>query len=69
MEIAQVNLPVGSADLGDDRADAAEGGLRCAGPGQASTGAASAMTLFVNWAVKPFSMALLAWIFVRQALR
>ncbi len=26
-----------------------------------------AVTLFVNWAVKPFSMALLAWIFIRQA--
>ena len=24
------------------------------------------MTLFINWAVKPFSMALLAWIFVRH---
>ena len=24
------------------------------------------VTLFVNWLVKPFSMALLAWIFVRQ---
>src|SRR3989304_10111611 len=24
------------------------------------------VTLFVNWAVKPFSMALLGWIFVRQ---
>ena len=24
------------------------------------------VTLFVNWAVKPFSMALLAWLFVRQ---
>ena len=24
------------------------------------------VTLFVNWAVKPFSMALLAWIFLRQ---
>ena len=24
------------------------------------------MTLFVNWAVKPFSMALLAWIFIRH---
>jgi ACR3 family arsenite transporter len=24
------------------------------------------VTLFINWAVKPFSMALLAWIFVRQ---
>ena len=24
------------------------------------------ITLFVNWAVKPFSMALLAWVFVRQ---
>lgn len=25
-----------------------------------------AVTLFVNWAVKPFSMALLGWIFIRQ---
>jgi ACR3 family arsenite transporter len=25
-----------------------------------------AVTLFINWAVKPFSMALLAWVFVRQ---
>ena len=24
------------------------------------------VTLFVNWAVKPFSMAILAWVFVRQ---
>ena len=24
------------------------------------------VTLFVNWLVKPFSMALLAWIFIRQ---
>jgi len=24
------------------------------------------VTLFVNWAIKPFSMALLAWVFVRQ---
>jgi len=25
-----------------------------------------AVTLFINWGVKPFSMALLAWIFIRQ---
>jgi ACR3 family arsenite transporter len=25
------------------------------------------VTLFVNWAIKPFSMALLAWIFIRHA--
>lgn len=25
------------------------------------------ITLFINWAVKPFSMALLAWIFIRHA--
>jgi ACR3 family arsenite transporter len=24
------------------------------------------VTLFINWAVKPFSMALLAWLFIRQ---
>jgi len=27
------------------------------------------VTLFVNWLVKPFSMALLAWLFVRQLFR
>lgn len=26
------------------------------------------VTLFINWAVKPFSMALLGWIFIRQVL-
>ena len=31
-----------------------------------STGEGIGVTLFVNWAVKPFSMALLAWIFIRQ---
>jgi ACR3 family arsenite transporter len=25
------------------------------------------ITLFVNWAIKPFSMALLAWVFLRHA--
>jgi ACR3 family arsenite transporter len=27
------------------------------------------ITLFINWAVKPFSMALLGWIFIRHAFR
>jgi len=64
-EVASVNLPVGVliwlmivpmlmrfyfGALGQVRAHA-----RCIG-----------VTLFVNWAVKPFSMALLAWIFVRH---
>ncbi len=36
MEVAQVNLPVGAADLGDDHPDAAEGRLRRAAPGAAA---------------------------------
>ncbi|CAN7270481.1 ACR3 family arsenite efflux transporter [Rhizobacter sp. LjRoot28] len=65
MEVAQVNLPVGVliwvmiipmllkidfAALGQVKAHARGIGV----------------TLFINWAVKPFSMALLGWIFVRQ---
>ena len=65
MEIAQVNLPVGlliwvmivpmllKVDFG------ALGQVRRHWRGMG-------VTLFVNWAVKPFSMALLAWVFVRQ---
>lgn len=65
LEVAQVNLPVGVliwvmiipmllkidfAALGQVRAHARGIGV----------------TLLVNWAVKPFSMALLGWFFVRQ---
>jgi ACR3 family arsenite transporter len=65
IEVAQVNLPVGVliwlmivpmlmridfGALGQVRAHARGIGV----------------TLFVNWAVKPFSMALLAWLFVRH---
>ncbi len=65
MEVAQVNLPVGLliwimiipmllkidfAALGQVKAHARGIGV----------------TLFINWAVKPFSMALLGWIFVRH---
>ncbi|HHW2549788.1 TPA: ACR3 family arsenite efflux transporter [Pseudomonas aeruginosa] len=65
MEIAQVNLPVGlliwvmiipmllKVDFG------ALGQVKQHWRG-------IGVTLFVNWAVKPFSMALLAWIFIRQ---
>ena len=65
LEVAQVNLPVGLliwvmiipmllkidfAALGQVRAHARGIGV----------------TLLVNWAVKPFSMAVLGWIFIRQ---
>jgi ACR3 family arsenite transporter len=65
MEVAQVNLPVGGliwvmiipmllkidfAALGQVKAHARGIGV----------------TLFINWAVKPFSMALLGWIFIRH---
>jgi len=65
MEIAQVNLPVGmliwvmiipmllKVDFG------ALGQVRHHWRG-------IGVTLFINWAVKPFSMALLAWIFIRH---
>lgn len=65
MEIAQVNLPVGvliwimivpmllKIDFG------ALGQVRAHVRG-------IGVTLFVNWAVKPFSMALLAWLFIGQ---
>jgi len=65
MEIAQVNLPVGlliwlmiipmlvKVDFG------ALGQVRRHWRG-------IGVTLFVNWAVKPFSMAFLGWLFIRQ---
>ncbi|MES2185010.1 MAG: ACR3 family arsenite efflux transporter [Pseudomonadota bacterium] len=66
MEVAQVNLPVGlliwvmvipmllKIDFG------ALGQVRTHWRG-------IGVTLFVNWAIKPFSMALLGWIFIRHA--
>jgi ACR3 family arsenite transporter len=65
MEVAQVNLPVGlliwimivpmllKVDFG---------ALHQVGQHWRGIG----VTLFVNWAVKPFSMALLGWIFIRH---
>jgi ACR3 family arsenite transporter len=65
MELARVNLPVGlliwvmiipmllKVDFG---------ALHQVGRHWRGIG----VTLFVNWAVKPFSMALLGWIFIRQ---
>ncbi|TMN19369.1 ACR3 family arsenite efflux transporter [Pseudoxanthomonas sp. X-1] len=65
MEIAQVNLPVGLLIwvmivpmlLKVDFGALGQVGQHWRGIG---------VTLFVNWAVKPFSMALLAWIFIRH---
>jgi len=64
MEVAQVNLPVGLLIwvmvipmlLKVDFGALGQVGRHWRGIG---------VTLFVNWAVKPFSMALLAWLFVR----
>ena len=65
MEVAQVNLPVGlliwvmiipmllKVDFGS---------LHQVGQHWRGIG----VTLFINWAVKPFSMALLGWIFIRH---
>ena len=65
MEIAQVNLPVGLLIwvmiipmlMKIDFAALHQVKSHWKGIG---------VTLFVNWAVKPFSMALLAWLFIRQ---
>lgn len=65
MEVAKVNLPVAVLIwlmivpmlLKIDFAAMAEVGRHWKGIG---------VTVFVNWAIKPFSMALLAWLFIRQ---
>ncbi|MEI7464434.1 MAG: ACR3 family arsenite efflux transporter [Burkholderiales bacterium] len=65
MEVAQVNLPVGVLIwvmiipmlLKVDFASLSQVRQHWRGIG---------VTLFVNWAVKPFSMALLGWIFIRH---
>ncbi|MDA8128448.1 MAG: ACR3 family arsenite efflux transporter [Betaproteobacteria bacterium] len=65
MEVAQVNLPVGLLIwvmiipmlMRIDFAALHQVKSHWRGIG---------VTLFVNWAVKPFSMALLAWLFIRQ---
>ncbi len=65
LEIAKVNLPVGLLIwvmiipmlLRIDFGALHEVGKHWRGIG---------VTLFINWAVKPFSMALLAWIFIRH---
>jgi len=65
MEVARVNLPVGLLIwimiipmlLKVDFAALGQVGRHWRGIG---------VTLFVNWAVKPFSMALLAWLFIRH---
>ncbi len=66
LEIAKVNLPIAGLIwlmivpmlLKIDFGALAQVGRQWRGIG---------VTLFVNWAVKPFSMALLAWIFIRGA--
>ena len=53
----------GGADLADDRADASAGRFRFAWQGRHHWRGIG-VTLFINWAVKPFSMALLGWLFI-----
>ncbi|MDE2146559.1 MAG: ACR3 family arsenite efflux transporter [Burkholderiales bacterium] len=65
MSVAQVNLPLGGLVwvmivpmlLKVDFGSLAQVGRHWRGIG---------ITLFVNWAVKPFSMALLGWVFIRH---
>ena len=65
LELAQVNLPVGLliwVMIIPMLARVDFGSLRRVGRHWRGIG----ITLFVNWAVKPFSMALLAWLFIRE---
>ena len=65
MEVARVNLPVGALIwvmiipmlLNIDFASLAQVRTQWRG---------IAVTVFINWAVKPFSMALLGWLFIRH---
>ena len=52
------------ADLADDHPDAAEDRLRARSAQVREHWRGIGVTLFVNWAVKPFSMALLGWLFI-----
>ena len=68
-EVAKVNLPVAAVLIWlmiiPMLLKIDFGALR---PGRASTGAASASRSFINWAVKPFSMAVLGWLFIGCAV-
>ena len=68
-EIAHVNLPVAVADLADDHSDAAEDRLRARSAQVREHWRGIGVTLFINWAVKPFSMALLGWLFIGWLFR
>ena len=57
------------ADLADDRADAAEDRFRARSARSAEHWRGIAVTVGVNWLVKPFSMALLGWLFIGWLFR
>ena len=61
---SQINAPDCRAHLADDHADDDEGGFFIGEKRRAASGRLF-VTLFINWMVKPFSMALLAWAFFR----
>lgn len=65
MEIAQVNLPVGVLIWVMIIPMLVKVDFRALGQVRAHVRGIG-VTLFVNWLVKPFSMALLGWLFVRQ---
>ena len=59
----------GGADLADDHPDAAEDRLCGALHQVREHWRGIGVTLFINWAVKPFSMALLGWLFIGWLFR
>ncbi len=65
MEVAQVNIPVGVLIWGMVIPMLLK--IDFAALGQVKAHARGiGVTLFINWAVKPFSMALLGWLFIRH---
>ena len=65
-ELAHVNLPVAVADLADDHSRCWSRSTSRAIGKVREHWRGIGVTLFINWAVKPFSMALLGWLFIGQ---
>ena len=69
IEIAKRQPAGRSADLADDHSDAGENRFRGAWRRCKEHWRGIGVTLFINWAVKPFSMALLGWLFIGWLFR
>ena len=66
-EVAHVNRRSPSTDLADDHPDV--GKVDFAAMVSTRHSRQFGVTLFINWAVKPFSMAALGWLFIGHLFR